>query len=224
MTDAVSSLPSAQGVAGESRASLADNFEMFLTLLTEQLQNQDPLDPLDSNQFVSQLVEFSSVEQLINQTESLETIAAIQSGSSAAAAVGYIGRDAVLDGPEAPLADGSASWSYTLEGPADVIELQVLDATGRVVARADGANVGGEQDFVWDGRDGEGALLPPGAYTLAVQAFNASGDPVDATIRARGRVTGVDFTGEEPAIALGPVRAPLASVLSVSEPEAPPAS
>ncbi|HZZ11369.1 MAG TPA: flagellar hook capping FlgD N-terminal domain-containing protein, partial [Paraburkholderia sp.] len=79
--------------AGQSTASqqLAGNFDTFLTLLTTQLQNQDPLSPMDSTQFTQQLVAFSGVEQQINTNNNLQSLIALNQSQQAASAVSYIG-------------------------------------------------------------------------------------------------------------------------------------
>lgn len=112
---------------------LADNFDTFLTLLTEQLQNQDPLNPMDSQQFVSQLVEFSSVEQLISSNQSLETLLALQSANARMSATDFIGREVTVSSNDAALKDGKAEWTYALPREAASNEIMITDAAGRVV-------------------------------------------------------------------------------------------
>jgi len=189
-----------------------------LTLLTEQLKNQDPLSPLDSTEFVNQLVDFSGVEQQIAQNENLETLIGLQYGASFGAAAGYLGRDALIAGDAAPLTGGQAEWSYMLPSDAATSTVTITDAAGKVVHTRDGAVTAGEHSLVWDGLDNNGEPLPEGAYTLQVTALNAAGDTIQADIKARGRVTGADFTGQEPALLLSGLRVPLAEVLEVREP------
>ena len=107
MTDAAAAVGSAFGNSNANSAvRLAENFEMFLTLLTEQMKNQDPLNPLDSTQFVNQLVDFSSVEQQIAQNQNLESLLILQSAAAQANSVGYIGRVAMADTPMAYMENG----------------------------------------------------------------------------------------------------------------------
>ena len=100
-------------------AQLADNFNSFLTLLTTQLQNQDPLDPLDTNQFTQQLVEFTSVQQQVDMNTNMQTLISLQQTSEASSAMQYLGANVTLSGSTATLAAGSpATWSLNSPSPA----------------------------------------------------------------------------------------------------------
>jgi flagellar basal-body rod modification protein FlgD len=206
---------SSPGLAN-SQTSLADNFEMFLTLLTEQMKNQDPLNPLDSTQFVNQLVDFSSVEQQIAQNQNLESLLLLQSAAAQANSVSYIGRVATAETPDAVLSEGQAEWDYTLPGDAQNVTLLVKDGE-RIVARANGEATTGTHTFTWDGTSESGSKLDDGVYTLEVIAEDADGEAVQATIQAAARVTGVDMSGNEVMVQMGPISVPLSSVLSVRE-------
>lgn len=207
----------------EASASLVENYEMFLTLLTEQLKHQDPLDPLDSNEFVSQLVEFSSVEQLIEQTASLEDLVAIQAGDSASAAVDYLGQIATLDDPRAPLTGGSAEWLLNASAPVDGASVAIEDASGRVVFETTLDLEAGEQSFEWDGLDANGNALPDGAYTLSIGAQDIDGEPVGVDVGGIGLVTGVDLSADQPSLIMGGLTVPVSSARSITAPPPPPA-
>ncbi|MBI1264009.1 MAG: hypothetical protein GC187_04660 [Alphaproteobacteria bacterium] len=217
--------PIGQILPGASRASdtslaagnLADNFDTFLRLLTQQLQNQDPLNPMDSQEFVSQLVQFSSVEQQIAQTRSLDALLAMQNASAVMSAAGYVGRDVTLATDTSELTGGQAKWSYALDRNAQTTDLMVTDRNGRVVATLTGETGSGRHDLVWDGRDMAGNPLPAGLYALEVVARDAQGERVDAAIRVSGRVTGVDLSGDEVRVELGALTAPFANVIGVRE-------
>lgn len=210
----VSALSGSSG-GGAARTALAQNFEMFLTLLTEQLKNQDPLSPLDSNEFVSQLVQFSSVEQQMAQNRSLEQLIALQVGQSGAAAVAYIGREAAVLGTTATLAEGRAVWRYDLGGAAETVSILVKDSTGKVVYETTGELTAGAHEFVWDGKDAAGVDLPDGVYEIEVAARDADDAPVAVGVAGYGKVTGVDFSGAEPSLLFGSARAPFSSVIAV---------
>src|ERR1700750_1729543 len=95
-------------------STLAGNFQTFLTLLTTQLQNQNPLDPLDTNQFTQQLVEFASVEQQLRTNDSLSTLVSLQQATQATQALGFVGKNAVVKGSTAALANSQASWELNV--------------------------------------------------------------------------------------------------------------
>ncbi len=209
----------ADSAASVARTGLADNYELFLGLLTQQLQNQDPLDPMDSNQFVSQLVEFSSVEQQISQNENLETLIALQSSGAESEAVAYIGRDAAVAGGAAELNQGRAAWSVNLEGSAAAMSARIRNAEGAVVYEETlGPQPAGAREFGWDGRNNAGAQQPDGLYTLEIEAIDADQEPVGAALAGFARVTGVELGGDAPVLLLGDLRAALSDLRFVREP------
>jgi len=216
-----SALPSAN--AGRNLeaddATLADNFETFLTLLTEQLANQDPLDPLDSNQFVEQLVQFSSVEQQIASNQSLQALLDLQGATAQLSAADYVGKVVTASSSEALLGADGANWSYSLDRPAQRTDLVISDSRGEVVASFPGETGDGAAEFVWDGRDQFGNALPEGVYSLEVVATDAEDEPIDTAVRVSGRVNGADFAGEEVTLDLGGLTVPLTRVIGVREAE-----
>lgn len=219
MTDvsALNGANAASPALQNSQTSLADNFEMFLTLLTEQMKNQDPLDPLDSTQFVNQLVDFSSVEQQIAQNQNLENLLLLQSAAAQSASVGYIGREATAATPDAALSNGRAQWQYVLPRDAENTGLAIKDADGRVVARLDGERSTGTHTVAWDGKDANGSQLPDGVYTLEVLSVDTDGETINADIQASAPVTGIDLSGSEVIVEMGGVRVPLTSIRSLRE-------
>ena len=114
--------PSTTGATAGSTnlGNIAGNFNAFLTLLTTQLQHQDPLSPLDTNQFTQQLVQFASVEQQINMNTSLSTLISLQQTAQATAALNFIGATVVVGGSTAQLANGQASWNFAVASPARI--------------------------------------------------------------------------------------------------------
>ena len=205
------------GANASSQVRLAENFEMFLTLLTEQMKNQDPLSPLDSTQFVDQLVSFSSVEQQIASNQNLESLLVIQSAAAQGAAVGFMGRLATVSSPQTALSGGEAEWGYELPDQASQSELVIRDATGRVVARLEGETDPGRHTLTWDGTDGSGNALDDGLYTLEVNALGSDGERMTYSVSSTSRVTGVDLSGSEVVIEMGQLRVPLSSVRSLRE-------
>ncbi|MBI1236059.1 MAG: flagellar hook assembly protein FlgD [Alphaproteobacteria bacterium] len=200
-----------------SQASLANNFEMFLTLLTEQMKAQDPLNPLDSTEFVNQLVNFSSVEQEIRSNQNLESLISIQAASAQGAAVGFIGREATVASPDAALENGSAEWTYILPEDSQGTLVTVKDANGRTIASFEGEATAGSHTFAWDGEDQTGNAMEDGIYTLEISAVNADGNAMQPDILTTARVTGVDFSGSEVVVELNGLFVRLSSVRSLRE-------
>jgi flagellar basal-body rod modification protein FlgD len=202
-------------------SGLANNFDTFLTLLTEQLKNQDPLSPMDSTQFVDQLVQFSGVEQQINQNKNLESLLQLNAVNSATSAVGFIGKEVDVLGSTAPLANGNAQWSYSTQSDAASVSILVKDANGKVVFKADGKTGAGNHTYNWDGRDNVGTLLADGNYDLEVSALDNDGNLLTTSVSTTRVITGADFSGTEPALLVGSERITFANILAVREPKTP---
>ncbi|MEO0962032.1 MAG: flagellar hook capping FlgD N-terminal domain-containing protein, partial [Pseudomonadota bacterium] len=113
--EAIAAAQSSQGAAASASSKLNTDFDTFLTLLTTQLKNQDPLEPLDSSEFTNQLVQFSSVEQNIATNQNLEQLLNLTFANFATDAVGYIGKEVVAESPTAILTNGTANWDYELD-------------------------------------------------------------------------------------------------------------
>jgi flagellar basal-body rod modification protein FlgD len=186
--------------AASAQQSLADNFSTFLTLLTSQLQNQDPLSPMDSTQFTQQLVQFSQVEQQIKTNQNLESLAQQYQAASAGAALSYLGRTALLQSDTAALSGGQAKWSYSLPSSAGDVKLEIRDASNRTLFTADGERSAGTHVFTWDGRDANGNVMPAGNYHLVVTATDANGNAITPTLLTQETIRGVDFTQSTPQI------------------------
>ncbi len=123
---------SATGAAAD-QAGLAETFDDFLKLLITQLKYQNPLEPMDSNAFVAQLVQFTEVEQSISSNKKLEQLLELQSANQSVQAIGYIGRTIEAAGDTAPLGANGIEFTYTLDGLAESSLLVVLDANNQVV-------------------------------------------------------------------------------------------
>src|SRR5476651_1057285 len=111
---ASSSSSSSSSLSSTTGDTLAGNFQTFLTLLTTQLKNQNPLDPLDTNQFTSQLVQFAQVEQQLKQNDQLATLVSLQKTAQNTAALEFVGQTVGVDGATAPLVNGTATWSLSV--------------------------------------------------------------------------------------------------------------
>ncbi|MEJ0058346.1 MAG: flagellar hook assembly protein FlgD [Terricaulis sp.] len=174
----------AAGATG-ARTRLSDNYDTFLVLLTAQLQNQDPLAPMDSTQFTQQLVQFSQVEQQIRTNEQLEGLVTQYQASSAGAALSYLGRDAIIEDDSTRLTGGKANWAYALDDTADNVSLTVRDSRGRDVFKTTGLNAEGNHLFAWDGKNQNGDPVEDGVYTLVISAKDAAGETIEHTTTVR---------------------------------------
>lgn len=197
-----------------SRATIADNFDTFLQILTTQLKNQNPLDPLDTNQFTQQLVQFTGVEQQLKTNEFLEAMMMANQYSGQNDAVNYIGKEITASGVKSELVDGSAKWHFAVDKAAS-INVTVKDAGGNVVYTKQGNVAAGESVFTWNGVGDDGRDKPDGTYSISIEARDADGKLISAATEMTGQVTGVDFTGSEPVLIVGGARVNLSAVLSV---------
>src|SRR5213080_642648 len=110
------------------KTTLAGNFNTFLTLLTTQLKNQNPLDPLDTNQFTQQLVQFAGVEQQMKMNSQMTSLISIEQSAQSTAAMAYLGSTATVDGSTTKLASGKAQWTFTSDKPATG-SISIADST-----------------------------------------------------------------------------------------------
>jgi flagellar basal-body rod modification protein FlgD len=202
--------------ANAARTSLTSSFDTFLTLLTAQLQNQDPLSPMDSSQFTEQLVMYSQVEQQIASNERLDALLAQSQSAQVSGALSYLGREATIASSVTALTENDdARWSYALEAPAQSVQLTVYDQAGRAIYTETRGGETGRQDFDWDGSRNGGGRAEPGNYRLQVSALDSSGEAVESVIAVREIITGVDFTGAEPILSTAAGARPFDSVASV---------
>lgn len=203
--------------AGISKARLATDFDQFLKLLTAQLQNQDPLDPLSSNEFVQQLVSFTGVEQAIATNANLENLIALNKASQAAMAIGYLGTTIQAEGNKITLADGEARFLYTLPESAASTGLLIANDSGETVFVGQGKTTAGEHGFVWDGRDADGNLQPDGIYKITVSGFSSDETLLSIPTIIGGRVTGVETVDGSILLTVNGISVPIEDIRSVVE-------
>ncbi len=193
----------------------------FLNLLVAQLQNQDPLNPVDDKEFVAQLAQFSSLEQAMQTNERLGLLQNTSTALNNAQVAGLIGDTVEANGNKIGLTETRPlPISYTLGGDAIESTVTIRDASGKAVRTIKaGAGAAGKHDIAWDGMDDSGNVLPNGTYTVEVSAKNASGGMVSTSTRVRGVVTSVTFENGGAELIIGATGQHIspADVISVSE-------
>lgn len=201
--------------SGTSAQEIAGNFTQFLTLLTTQLKNQNPLDPMDTNQFTQQLVQFAGVEQQLKTNDRLDGILSSGKSASTATATSYIGKTITADGSSADLVSGSSvGWSLNAARAAKAT-VTILDAKNNVVGTQQTTLNTGSQTFTWNGKNSAGLNAPAGTYTIKVSAQDATGASVSVDTGISGTVDEVDLSGGTPVLMVGTRRVPLSSVQTV---------
>lgn len=198
-----------------SRNTIAENFDTFLSLLTTQLRNQSPLDPMDTNQFTQQLVQFTSVEQQLKTNEFLEALVLSNQATTYTDTVSFIGREVTASGAATQLKDGEATWTYTADRDAAEVTITIRDADGNTVYTEEGSLAGGEGAFTWDGASSTGQQMPEGQYSITIDARDTDGAHVPVSTETTGIVEAVDLSGVEPVLIVDGARVNLSSVRSV---------
>ncbi|HET6566883.1 MAG TPA: FlgD immunoglobulin-like domain containing protein, partial [Rhodothermales bacterium] len=193
-------------------------------LLVTQMSNQDPLNPMDGQQFAAQLAQFSSVEQLINISDALtsqsDMTGFLSQSLNNSIATGLIGKEIVAEDNHVTLTGSEkATIGFDLTSAASEATVSIKDANGRLVRTltAKGAD-SGANSMTWDGRDTNGNALPEGTYTFEVKATDANGDEIAATPNLKGTVDRVTFGQDGVLLWMGTNSVSLGSVKSVQQP------
>jgi flagellar basal-body rod modification protein FlgD len=180
---------------------IADNFQTFLTLLTTQLQNQNPLDPLDTNQFTQQLVQFAGVEQQLKSNDQLKSLIDIEKSAQATQALVYVGNTVAVDGSKAQF-DKSATWNFQAEKDTSAT-ITITNSTGQTAFTGSYTLKQGNSSFVWDGKGNDGVQWPAGTYTMTATGKDSSGNSVAISTEVQGIVDSVDLTASPPLLSIG---------------------
>lgn len=193
---------SKSSLSSNTGATLAGNFQTFLTLLTTQLQNQNPLDPLDTNQFTQQLVQFAGVEQQLKTNDQLQSLLTLQQTAQSTQALGFVGKTAVVDGSTANMVNKSAAWDLNV--PKDsTVKISITNSTGQTVyTNSYSVTAGNNQTFGWDGKGTDGTQWPDGKYTLTATGTDNNGQTVGITTGIQGTVSSVDLTQSPPLLTI----------------------
>ena len=187
--------------ASTATTGIADNFQTFLTLLTTQLQNQNPLDPLDTNQFTQQLVQFAGVEQQLKSNDQLKSLIDIEKSAQATQALIYVGNTVAVDGSTTQF-DGSATWN--LKAPKGTnATVTITNSTGQTVYSGKFTLANGNSSFVWDGKGNDGTQYPAGDYKLTATGTDSSGKNVAIASEVQGVVDSVDLTASPALLSIG---------------------
>jgi flagellar basal-body rod modification protein FlgD len=206
---------SAAGTNALANQQIAGNFQSFLTLLTTQLQNQNPLSPLDTNQFTQQLVEFAGVQQQINTNDALTSLVSLQLATATTQALEFVGKTAVVAGDTAALANGQASWGLNV--PSDsTVTVTIKNSTGATVfTQTLQESAGKNQPFTWNGVGTDGTKLPAGNYTISASAKDAAGNVTGISTQIQGEVSSIDLTQTPPLLTIGGQSFTLGQIISI---------
>jgi flagellar basal-body rod modification protein FlgD len=187
---------------GTSSPGIADNFQTFLTLLTTQLKNQSPLDPLDTNQFTQQLVQFAGIEQQMKGNDALASLVSIDKSAQSTQALVFVGQNVAVDGSTAQFNGTQATWN--LNAPKDATtKITITSATGATAYSGPFTLKAGNASFAWDGKGNDGSSWPAGAYKMTVVGTDSTGANVAVSTEVQGIVDSVDLTASPPLLSIG---------------------
>jgi flagellar basal-body rod modification protein FlgD len=200
-TTSSSSSSTSSSTTGVDQTMIASNFTTFLTLLTTQLKNQNPLDPLDTNQFTQQLVQFAQVEQQMKSNDQLTSLVTLEQSAQSTAALAYVGATVVVDGSSTQLTNSSATWTMNATKPS-AATVTIADSTGQTAYTGQFSVNAGAQNFTWDGKGNDGKQWPDGAYTMTVTGVDASGQTTAISTQVESVVDSVDMTQTPPVLSI----------------------
>ena len=199
-------------------AKLADDFAQFLTLLTVQLQNQDPLSPMDSAEFTNQLVAFTGVEQQINTNQKLDSLVALDLGNSFSASQNYVGQEVSYISSEFEYTGAPSNIRYSLGDNTSITNIFVYNELGEIVYEESGARTAGAHEFTWNGETNAGGFAVPGTYEIQVDALDNSENPVSTSTVVSGLVRGTESQNGQIFLLVGERAVGLSNILNTTQP------
>jgi flagellar basal-body rod modification protein FlgD len=170
--------------------ALSGNFNDFLNMLMTQLQNQDPTSPMDTNQFTSELVEFSGVEQQINTNASLTQLIQVTQGGEVMQGSEMAGKQVTVTSNQIPLQNSTGSVQFTAP-TAEPVAIAITNSAGQLVYDTSLTATTGQNTWTWNGTSNSGSQMPDGAYYISVIGANSSGSTTPLTFTVTGTATGV---------------------------------
>lgn len=217
MINSVSASNDSTAAAAAMKKATGMNKDDFLKLFVTQLQNQDPMNPQDSSQFIAQLAQLTQVEQAYNTNSNLQDMLNQANNTTTLSAVSFIGKEVVAPGSQVDLQTGSPTLvNYRLSSAAQTVTFSIKDASGAAVKTLTlGRTAAGDGSIAWDGTDNNGRQLPAGTYSVAVTGGNVDGTTFAGTPLIKGKVDGVNMEGSSPSLTIGALQVPIANVLSV---------
>ncbi|BBE72518.1 flagellar hook assembly protein FlgD [Oharaeibacter diazotrophicus] len=211
-----SSSESSSSTTSAATNSLFANYDMFLKLLTTQLQVQNPLEPMDAEKFTEQLVQYSAVEQQMKTNENLQAMLATMVSSTALSLVNYIGKTVEATSDTTRLeTDGTATWKLTAGAEAKGAKVTIRNSAGALIYSGNKDFAKGENTFSWDGKGNDGTTAPAGDYTITVEGTDADGKAVAFSTKVKGVVESIDTSNAEPYLKVNGVLVPLSRLISI---------
>ncbi|MEA5114717.1 MAG: flagellar hook assembly protein FlgD [Geobacteraceae bacterium] len=209
---------SSSSASASMKKSIGMDKDDFLTLLITQLQNQDPLNPMDGTEFMTQMAQLTQVEQAYNTNTNLESILSALNNSSSLSASSLVGKSVSAAGSQVALTSGgSAQISYFVPSAAEQVTVTITDSNGSTVRTlTQGQTAAGTSSVTWDGRDASGNQLAAGTYNVSVAGINSAGNTVTCQPLVTGKVEGISYSGTSPTMTIGGLTVPFNNIMSVT--------
>jgi len=216
MSASIATLSANAATSTAQGSKFAGDFNTFLTLLTTQIKNQSPTDPLDTNQMTSQLVQFASVEQQISMNQNLQRMLAMEQASQLTASAPLIGRNVEVEAEQISLQDGVGTLKLPPAG-ASQTALVTIRGSGNRIIRQETVQLGNApKTWSWNGKDSDSVSMPDGAYKVSVTGTGSGGTTAALPFGVIGKVTGAERVGPDVKLLLGQVQANFDRLRSVS--------
>jgi flagellar basal-body rod modification protein FlgD len=215
---------SATGTAASAASStgtnalqaLGSNFTSFLSLLTTQLKNQDPTSPMDTNQFTSELVQFTGVQQSVATNSNLSQLISLTQGSEVLQSTQVVGNTATVSSTQIALQSGNGTLSFTTAN-AEPVQVAIVNAAGTTILNTSINSASGSNSWVWNGKDSNGNTVPDGAYGIALETGTTGSNATSVPFSVIGTATGLTNTGSGMQLDIGALQVPMSSVQSLAK-------
>ncbi|MCI1243486.1 MAG: flagellar biosynthesis protein FlgD [Acetobacter fabarum] len=214
-TSGSSSSSSSSTSSTAALSSLANNYTTFLTLLTTQLQHQDPSSPMSSDSFTSELVQFAGVEQQVQTNSKLSSLISLNESGQLSADSALVGSQATANSTTLPLQSSSATLNYK-GSSGQTVAIAVSNSAGTIVKDDLVTASSGTNTWTWDGTDNNGNKLSDGAYSVAVKTMDSSGNTSDVSFTVTGTITGIQTGTNDMEVQMGGATIPMSQLVNVS--------
>lgn len=203
--------------AKETTAKKNPGKDEFLKLLTMQLRYQNPLNPMNNNEFTTQLAQLSSLDALNNMVIQMNDMLLYQNSIQNTLTLNLIGKNVKFSGDQLNLKEDKGEINYNLSTNAQKVSISIFDSSGKLIRKIEvGQQNSGANSYVWDGKDANGNKMPDGNYKFKVEAVDISGKPIEVTTNSKGLVTGVTFENNTTYILIdGKIKLKLNEILEI---------
>ncbi|MFN9090641.1 MAG: flagellar hook assembly protein FlgD [Alphaproteobacteria bacterium] len=215
MSASISTLSANAATSTAQSPRLAGDFNTFLTLLTTQIKNQSPTDPLDTNQMTNQLVQFASVEQQIAMNQNLQSLIGLEQASQLTASAPLIGQKVEVEADQITLQSGTGALKLPAAGVSQMAQITIR-GSGDQIIRQESVKLGSAPTtWSWNGKTSDGFAMPDGAYKVSVTGVGATGKVETLPFTTIGKVTGAEKMGGDLKLLLGQLQAGFDKLRSV---------